>query len=139
MAAVFELSVCAGLIPAIFLSAISVTRRISPEAMDVHTKEQIKKFWLLPLIVVLAGFALMQVNIPALALQVVHVPQADVRTVLWNQRHMDLLGQIASCWPARWASGADEGVRSVSSQEMLPVLRLGRRRSSWSSASTASW
>ena len=94
MAAVFELSVCAGLIPAIFLSAITVTRRITPQAMVVETKEQIRKFWFLPVIIVMVGIALMQVHIPAIAVKLANVPEQDVRHVLWNLRHLDLLGQI---------------------------------------------
>ncbi len=94
LAAVFELSVCAGLIPAIFLSAISVTKRVDPEGITSHVRQQIAKFWPLPLILVLAGLGLSQVHIPELAVKIAQVPQDDVRKVLWNLRHMDLLGQI---------------------------------------------
>jgi len=94
MAAVFELSVCAGLIPAIFLSAISVTSRMSQEAAEAHTKTQIRKFWLLPLLVAAAGFALAQVDITNLVVLWPEKVNPDVRTVLWNLRHTDLLGQI---------------------------------------------
>jgi NADH-quinone oxidoreductase subunit J len=94
MAAVFELSVCAGLIPAIFLSAISVTRRLSEEAAEGHTRTQIRKFWLLPLLVAAAGFALAQVDVTNLVAGVSTQTYPDVRTVLWNLRHTDLLGQI---------------------------------------------
>jgi len=94
LAAVFELSVCAGLIPAIFLSAISVTKRVDPEGITSHVRQQIAKFWPLPLILVLAGLGLSQVHIPELAVKIAQVPQDDVKKVLWNLRHMDLLGQI---------------------------------------------
>lgn len=94
LAAVFELSVCAGLIPAIFLSAISVTQRLSEEAAEAHTKTQIRKFWLLPLLVAAAGFALAQVDVTNLVAGISTQPHPDVRTVLWNMRHTDLLGQI---------------------------------------------
>jgi len=94
LAGVFELSVCAGLIPAIFLSTISVTKKLAPEAMVIQTQQQIRKFWGLPIILVLAGLALSQVHIPELAVRLANVPEQDVRTVLWNLRHLDLLGQI---------------------------------------------
>ena len=94
IAAVFELSVCAGLIPAIFLSAISITRRQTALAMVVETKEQIKKFWFLPVLVILAGVAMTQVHVPQIAVKLASVPDQDVREVLWNLRHLDLLGQI---------------------------------------------
>ena len=94
LAAVFELSVCAGLIPAIFLSAISVTKKIDPQAMMIQTREQIKKFWPLPLIILFAAIAMSQIHIPELAVKLAGVPDGDVRSVMWNLRHMDLLGQI---------------------------------------------
>lgn len=94
LAGVFELSVCAGLIPAIFLSTISVTKKIAPQAMIVESQQQIRKFWALPVILVLAGVAFSQVHVPELAVRLANVPQPDVQTVLWNLRHLDLLGQI---------------------------------------------
>ena len=94
VAAVFELSVCAGLIPAIFLSTISVTRRIAPGAILDRTRQQMRRYWALPIILVLTGVALSQFHLPAIAVKAAAVGQADVRTVLWNLRHLDLLGQI---------------------------------------------
>ncbi len=94
LAAVFELSVCAGLIPAIFLSAISVTRRLSPQAAQDHARVQIRKYWPLPLIVGIVGFALTQVDFPAVAMSVATGPKPDVREALWNFRHLELVGQI---------------------------------------------
>ena len=66
--------------------------------MVVETKEQIKKFWLLPVLVVLAAAAMAylapQVHIPELAVTLAKVPQQDVQEVLWNLRHLDLIGQV---------------------------------------------
>ena len=39
-AAVFELSVCAGLIPAIFISVIGMTQRLSPDALAARRQEK---------------------------------------------------------------------------------------------------
>jgi NADH-quinone oxidoreductase subunit J len=94
LAAVFELSVCAGLIPAIFLSVIGLTRRLTPEALAVRKKEKLKRYWALPVIVLLAAMALLQVQIPLDFVPPAPVAEQDVRNVLWNLRHADLLGQI---------------------------------------------
>jgi NADH-quinone oxidoreductase subunit J len=94
LAAVFELSVCAGLISAIFISSIGLTQRLTDEQLAVRKKERLSKFWLLPVILVLAGVALYQLNIPF----DFNLPAApfenDVRNIIWNLRHLDLLGQI---------------------------------------------
>lgn len=94
LAAVFELSVCAGLISAIFISTISLTQRVTAEDLVTRKKERLHKFWLLPVILLVAGVILIQihftlnVNLPAPPVE------NDVRIILWNLRHLDLLGQI---------------------------------------------
>jgi len=93
IAAVFELSVCAGLIPAILISAISLTQRLTPEALTDRKREKLKRYWPLPVIVVLAAVALLQVHLP-LGFALPPASQDQVRNVLWNQRHEDLLGQV---------------------------------------------
>jgi NADH-quinone oxidoreductase subunit J len=94
LAAVFELSVCAGLISAIFISCISLTQRLTDEQMATKQKERFSKFWLLPVILVLAGVALYQVHIPLDFHLQVAPTESDVRNILWNLRHLDLVGQI---------------------------------------------
>jgi NADH-quinone oxidoreductase subunit J len=97
LAGVFELSVCAGLIPAIFLSAISVTKRLKPEAMAVEARQQVRRFWALPLLIVVVGLLLTQVHLPELVGKVAGATGAsgtEVRDVMWKLRHMDVLGQI---------------------------------------------
>jgi NADH-quinone oxidoreductase subunit J len=95
LAAVFELSVCAGLISAIFISTISLTHRVTTEDLAIRLKERLHRFWLLPLILLAAGVALsrmhfvLDINLPA------PPTENDVRIVLWKIRHLDLLGQIA--------------------------------------------
>ena len=94
LAAVFELSVCAGLISAIFISCISLTQRLTDEQAATKQKERFSKFWLLPVILVLAGVALYQVHIP-LDFHLQAAPsESDVRNIIWNLRHLDLIGQI---------------------------------------------
>jgi len=97
LAAVFELSVCAGLIPAIFLSAISLTRRLTPDAVQSRRQEKLKLYWALPMLLLLAGIALSQIRPPEAAAR--RHPAAtgasnDVRRVLWQERRTDLLGQV---------------------------------------------
>jgi NADH-quinone oxidoreductase subunit J len=94
LAAVFELSVCAGLISAIFISILSLMRRLSPEDRAVRQKEHFHKYWLLPMLVVLAAIALSQVHLPIINLSQAPTTEGDVRIVLWNSRRLDLLGQI---------------------------------------------
>jgi NADH-quinone oxidoreductase subunit J len=96
LAAVFELSVCAGLISAIFISAISLTQRVGPESETLQRKkEKFSRFWFLPLIIIFVAVFLIQfhVNFPSYPL----APSAEnnVKVILWNFRHLDLLGQIA--------------------------------------------
>lgn len=94
LAAVFELSVCAGLISAIFISILSLMRRITTESRAVRQKEHFHKYWLLPIIIVLAAIALSQIHLPMDFNLPKQPSENDVRIILWNLRHLDLLGQI---------------------------------------------
>jgi NADH-quinone oxidoreductase subunit J len=92
LAAVFELSVCAGLISAVFLGAISVTALETPESLAVVAKERLRRYWYLPVLLLVIGIPLASLPLPT-----VGIPSeagGDVREVLWNVRHLDLLGQI---------------------------------------------
>jgi NADH-quinone oxidoreductase subunit J len=94
LAAVFELSVCAGLISAIFISILSLMRRLSPEERTVRQKEHFYKYWLLPVLIVLTAIALSIIHLPAFTLPVLPAAENDVRTVLWDLRRLDQLGQV---------------------------------------------
>ena len=94
LAAVFELSVGAGLIPAIFLSVIGITKRLTPEALSRQKKEKLRLYWALPIIVIFVGVVLTRVEMPSLPVPSVQPAAGDVRAILWNLRHLDLLGQI---------------------------------------------
>jgi NADH-quinone oxidoreductase subunit J len=97
LAAVFELSVCAGLIPAIFIAAIGLTRRLDTEALAERRREKLKRFALLPILVAAVGLALWLAPMPAdllPAIAPVAGPTKDVREVLWAFRHVDLIGQM---------------------------------------------
>lgn len=93
LAAVVELSVCAGLIPAIFISAVSMTARLSNEEAAARWRRQLKTVWILPLLLLAATAVLLSLSVATNF----HLPPAsetDVRDVLWGMRHLDLLGQI---------------------------------------------
>ena len=94
LAAVFELSVCAGLISVLFISTISLTQPYTNEEILQRMKDMYKRFKYLPLLLVGLGvflfFARLGVPIPSPAGEVV----TDARIVLWNLRSIDILGQI---------------------------------------------
>jgi NADH-quinone oxidoreductase subunit J len=94
LAAVFELSVCAGLIPVVFIITVSFTARVSKEQLPARRKERFMRFWYLPFIVIVAGLLLSRcLNIPKIELPLPVYGQ-NVRNVLWNLRRLDLLGQV---------------------------------------------
>ena len=94
LAAVFELSVCAGLISVIFISAISLTEPLTQREVLKHMKDRLHRFVYLPFLIVILGIGLMFLH-PRINLT---LPLAetlgDVRRVLWDQRLLDLLGQV---------------------------------------------
>jgi NADH-quinone oxidoreductase subunit J len=95
LAAVFELSVCAGLISVIFISAISLTGRVKQDNIDIKRKEVLRRFWPLPLIIAVLGIYLALSGPPSGML----IPKAaesglGVRDVLWKVRQLDLIGQV---------------------------------------------
>jgi NADH-quinone oxidoreductase subunit J len=92
LAAVFELSVCAGLVSAIFLGAITLTQPETAAQVSESAKERIRRYWFLPPLLLLLGVALLQVSMPG---SPAAAPTGDdVRKVFWTSRHLDLLGQI---------------------------------------------
>lgn len=95
LAAVFELSVCTGLITVIFVSTISLTKPLTHKEITELSRDRMKRFWYLPVIVAVAGAALTLVKLAG----VTPASSAwslikDVRTVLWNFRQLDMFGQI---------------------------------------------
>jgi len=94
LAAVFELSVCSGLISVIFITTVSFTQRISKERFFIRRRERFLKFLYLPIIIMAAGFLLVRcLQIPQFGLPA-PAQVADVRLALWGLRHLDLLGQV---------------------------------------------
>jgi NADH-quinone oxidoreductase subunit J len=87
IAAVYELSVCAGLIPVIFITVISLTK---PLKRDEAKKQYVEKFN------ILVASALLAIFVPRLELKQ-FMPEygPDVKEMVWSIRQMDLIGQIA--------------------------------------------
>jgi NADH-quinone oxidoreductase subunit J len=95
IAAVFELSVCAGLITVVFMSTISLTKPLTHKETLEYTKSRIKRFWLLPVIMAFAASILMYITIPInFALPAAPDAPQSFRDVLWNERQFDLMGQL---------------------------------------------
>jgi NADH-quinone oxidoreductase subunit J len=92
LAAVFELSVCAGLISAVFLGAITLSQLETDENIAEQAKERIRRYWYLPVLLLLVGVAIIHKTLPSIP--DVPVVNEDVRQVLWTSRHLDLLGQV---------------------------------------------
>lgn len=94
LAAVFELSVCAGLIAVIFISITTMTQPQSRQEVAQHTRDRLGRFKFLPPIIILAALGLVVLNLkPVTPLPFPEVG-ADVRDILWNQRPLDLIGQV---------------------------------------------
>jgi len=94
LAGVFELSVCAGLITAVFISAISLMRPLTHKETIELSKKRIKRYWPLPIIMLIAGFVFFRstfltgLGVPAEAVK------SDVRGVLWSSMALGLFGQM---------------------------------------------
>lgn len=95
-AALFEISVCSGLVTVIFISAISLSNMDKKQLEKVY--EDKRRMSLLPVILIVSGSVLV---IAALSAGI-SLPQAepvanaagDLREILWNNRQADIWGQI---------------------------------------------
>ena len=93
IAAVFELSICAGLITVIFITTISFVKPETQEELIESNKRRLKKYIYLPVLVALAGY-LISVVIKPISLKLPEIIQeTNIRNVLWDLRQVDLLGQ----------------------------------------------
>ena len=96
LAAVFELSVCSGLISVIFFVTISFTKPLSNEEVRTSRKARFIKYGYLPFIVVIVAVILYHYIKPGYTTSLPPVQGTDARHTLWNTRQLDLLGQIAA-------------------------------------------
>lgn len=92
LAAVIVLSVSAGLIPAVFILAVGFTSRLDAEQVKIRQREMLRRYWLLPLVMLVAVIALSQVRLDLPQLPA--MPETvSARELLWDFRKADLLGQ----------------------------------------------
>ena len=95
LAAVFELSVCAGLMTVIFVSTISLTKPLTHKEIIELSKERHKRFGYLPLVMILTSIGLTLIKIRNNIAAPAPMPEGiDVRQVMWNMRPLDMFGQI---------------------------------------------
>ena len=94
LAAVFELSVCAGLIPVVFVSAITLTHPLTPKEIMQHMKDRLTRFWYLPFIVLALAIIFIFIHLKFKMPLLMPEADRDVRFVLWHLRPLDLIGQI---------------------------------------------
>ncbi|MCX5666055.1 MAG: hypothetical protein NT036_03275 [Candidatus Omnitrophica bacterium] len=94
LAAVFELSVCTGLITAVFVSTISLTKPLTHKEIIKLSKDRVKRFWYMPVIMLTVGAALISLKLPGDFKMPLKLAEGDVRSVLWNSRQLDIFGQI---------------------------------------------
>ena len=94
LAAVFELSVCAGLITVIFMSTISLAEPLTYSELIKKAKPRMKRFWFLPVILVLILLVLVplasNLNVPLIPSET----EKNIYNVLWKLRQLDVFGQI---------------------------------------------
>ena len=95
LAAVFELSVCAGLIPVIFISSISLTQPLTQQEKLTHMRARFSRFWYLPLLMLVAVIVIANLNKNIGVRLPLPEKAEDVRFVLWHLRPLDIVGQIA--------------------------------------------
>ncbi len=60
----------------------------------MRRRERFVKFWYLPVILIAVGLALMHLSRPPVFKFPVASVTQDAQSVLWNLRHLDLLGQV---------------------------------------------
>jgi NADH-quinone oxidoreductase subunit J len=97
LAAVFELSVCAGLITVVFISAISMIKpegHTRGEDLTFRRNRRLKKYLPLPILLAVAGILLWMNRIDLPALPVSDASPLDLFKVMWDERRADLAGQV---------------------------------------------
>lgn len=93
-AGVFELSVCAGLITVLFVSAVSLIRREDGKVEDSRAR-----FYAMPLVMGIAAIALWFYGVPFFeALENASTfgeRSGSLGAIIWDSRRFDLVGQIS--------------------------------------------
>jgi NADH-quinone oxidoreductase subunit J len=96
LAAVFELSVCAGLITAVFISTISLTKPRTHEEAIEYARQRNKRFIFLPFLLLIIGLVLLllgrDININYAVISTGSEPA--MQEILWNFRKTDVIGHV---------------------------------------------
>jgi len=95
LAAIFELSVCAGLVTAIFASTISLTDNPTDEESAEKNKKRLSRYVFLPIIIVVI-IGIMFITKPALDFTwfTNTVAEDTLQNTIWHVRNLDIAGQI---------------------------------------------
>jgi len=95
LAAVFELSVCAGLITVIFISVISLAKPVITDEEAPRIKERTRRYIFLPIILLVVVLSLVYFK-PAFnyIISSSGIIDTNVQDAIWNKRMLDMLGQI---------------------------------------------
>jgi NADH-quinone oxidoreductase subunit J len=95
LAAVFELSICAGLITVVFISTISLADPLSYTDLKEKTKGRLKRYVALPFILIAVISAILLLPNELFSSLTASSPQIqEVRQVIWNEQETVILGQI---------------------------------------------
>ncbi len=96
LTAVFELSVCSGLVTVIFIAGISLS---NSKKLDIHREyadQERNRF--LPFLLICTGIVLVVIalTIQFEPLELIQTDTTNVQDVFWNTRQVEIWGQIAS-------------------------------------------
>lgn len=94
LAAVFELSVCTGLITAVFVSAISMTKPVTHAESLKLSEGKFKRYWPLPVIMIVAAALMLLLKVKPDIVLGQFTATEGVKEIMWNMRQLDMLGQI---------------------------------------------
>ncbi len=98
LAAVFELSVCAGLITVVFVSTISMSKVLTKKEMEEREKQRWKRFRYLPWVLLAVLGICLAVLWPHLTAPLTPPALAPAvssgKEAIWNLRQTDLLAQV---------------------------------------------
>ena len=77
------------------ISTISLTRKLTGDEKREYLRDRLKRYWPLPIILALVTIALIRWDFATWAQGLVSTQSvSDVRNILWNERPLDMLGQI---------------------------------------------
>lgn len=93
LAGVFELSVCAALVSVIFVMTVAVTQRLTKDDLSARQRQMLKRSWPIPLLVAVVAVVIFRHGTPANPFFATGI-STDVRSMLWNERQLDLVGEM---------------------------------------------